>query len=113
MIALRAPTPQWATASAAAAAVGGLVAGALPPLYGAGLVVAAAAVLATLANPVLGLIALTFAVPFSPPEGSSLLRLPIAPSEGLAVIVLAAVYLAALTGRIDAFNLTGAFVPAA
>jgi putative inorganic carbon (hco3(-)) transporter len=111
VLTIRRVTSVGPTGVGAAALATGLLAGALPPLLGATLVVGLGAALATVASPLLGLTVLTFAIPFSPAEGSSLAQLPIAPSDALAVLILAAMVAALFTRRARALNLTGAFLP--
>lgn len=93
-------------------AILGALAGALPPRYGAVAVVGGFVALAVLVNPVLGLAALTFAVPFGPSADSDS-ALTVTPTDALVVIVLGSALLACLTRRRTIITLTGAFVPSA
>ncbi len=90
----------------------GGMAGALPTRYGAAAAVAGFATAAVLVRPVLGLAALTFAVPFGP-SGDADSGLAVTPTDALVVLILAAVLLACLSRRCSTVVLTGAFVPSA
>ncbi|HEX5417326.1 MAG TPA: O-antigen ligase family protein [Chloroflexota bacterium] len=85
----------------------GALVGGLPPLYGAALLVGGAVTLAVLANPVLGLALLGFAIPLSPAGDT----LPLAPNDALALLIMAAVALAGLVRRRFTLTPTGAFWP--
>ncbi|HVC32241.1 MAG TPA: O-antigen ligase family protein [Chloroflexota bacterium] len=91
-------------------AVLGAAAGALPLKYGAVALVGGIAVLAILVNPVLGLAALTVAVPFGP-SGDTGSNLPITPTDALVILILGAALLACFSRRKTAVVLTGAFWP--
>lgn len=95
---------------AGAVALLGAAVGALPTRYGAGLVLGTFLALVVFINPVLGLAALTFAVPFGPSAapGSSI---PLTPTDGLVVLIAVAALAACLSGRRSTVMLTGAFWP--
>ncbi|MGH2458713.1 MAG: O-antigen ligase family protein [Chloroflexota bacterium] len=108
MIAL--PRYRWLQRSTVTVAVLGLLAGGLPPKYGAIAAVAGVATLVVLVNPVLGLAALTFVVPFGPSAetGSSL---PVTPTDALVVLLIGAALLALLARRQTSLVFTRAFWP--
>lgn len=85
--------------------------GALPPTYGAVVVIGVAIVVASLITPVWGLAALAVAIPFSPAEGAGPIDLPIAPADGLVVVILGAAVVVLLSRRVRLVRLTAAFVP--
>lgn len=91
-------------------AVLGAMAGALPPRYGAVAVVGAFVALAVFVNPVVGFVALTFAIPFGPSADSSN-GLAVTPTDALVVVVLGSALVAFLAHRRATISLTGAFVP--
>ena len=88
----------------------GVVAGALPPVYGLAVAIGGIAGLAVVVNPVLGLAALSFVVPFGP-SSDSVQRLPVTPTDALALLIVGSALLAVLSGRCRTIVLTGAFWP--
>jgi len=91
-------------------AVLGLIAGGLPPKYGAIGVAGGFAALVVLINPVLGLAALTFVVPFGPSADTGS-TLPVTPTDALVVLLVGAALLALLSRRQSTVVLTRAFWP--
>jgi O-antigen ligase len=102
---------RWPPVLAAAAVIGGLAAGALPPLYGAAAALGVAVILLAVANPVIGLAALVLAVPLSP--AGLVERLPLTPTDVLAAIVLASALAVRLAQRRLELTTTRAFWPSA
>lgn len=88
----------------------GAAAGLLSPKYGAVGAAGAIASAAIFANPIIGLVALAFAVPFSPSSGADT-TVPLTPTDALVVLILVAAVIAYLSRRRLAFALTGAFWP--
>jgi O-antigen ligase len=94
---------------AISAGCAGLLAGALPPLYGAALALGSVVVALAVANPVLGLSALALAVPLSPASLGE--QLPVTPTDVLATVVLAGAAAARMAKRRFSLTTTGAFWP--
>ena len=88
----------------------GLVAGALPPKYGAIGVAGGFAALVVLVNPVLGLAVLAFVVPFGPSADTGS-TLPVTPTDALVVLLVGAALFALLSRRQSSVVLTRAFWP--
>ena len=114
MIAARS-SPLWPTTLGPPAVLllvigAGLAAGMLPPLYGAALVGGGAIAIISARQPVIGLAAVALAIPLSPAAGDNS-RFPIAPSDALVVVVLAAAVLTGLARRQTTPRWTGAFWP--
>jgi putative inorganic carbon (HCO3(-)) transporter len=95
---------------AGAMALLGAIAGLLPPRYSAVAAVGGFVAVAILANPVLGLAALTFAIPFGPSADADS-GLAVTPTDALVVLILAAALLACLSRRCSTVVLTRAFAP--
>jgi putative inorganic carbon (HCO3(-)) transporter len=87
-----------------------LAVGFLTPLHGAALVVAVAASVTIVAQPVLGLALLVAVIPLTP-AGDLLARLPVLPADGLALALLATVAASGAVRRRLGLVVTGAFVP--
>lgn len=100
--------PRWHRLALIASA--GVVAGLLPARSGVALLLGTGVALAVIIQPVLGLAALTFVVPFGP-SGDAGQSLPLTPTDLLVLLVLGASLLAWLTRRQLGPRLTGAFWP--
>jgi O-antigen ligase len=94
---------------AAFVAIAGLLAGAMPPVFGAALAGGSIVTALTIGNPVFGLGALALAVPLSPADLVE--RLPVGPADALAAVVLATAVATRLAGRRLTLTTTGALWP--